>query len=606
LEYDVVLAPGANVNKVRFLVAGANKLALDKSGNLLLSKQNRTLQFLKPLAYQIIDGKKHFLDVHYILSKQQIAFAVASYDKTKSLIIDPRVSYATILGGDGNNESFGIAVDIAGSAYVTGVTTSTNFPTRVAQQSTINGKEDAFVAKLSSTGKNLDYSTYLGGSGTDEGRGIAVDPSGNAYVTGSTNSLNFPTKNPLPPNGKGFDGGKLNAEETNPHLNFVAKAPDAFVVRINPVGNLNFSTYLGGTSGDVGRGIAVDPSGNTYVTGLTLSTDFPTTSNALQQTAPQRSRLSSLLPTAFVSKINTVNSTVVYSTYFGGEASDVGNGIAVDSGNNIYITGTTSSSGFPRNFLSGNRLPQKLKEKFRGGLSAAFVSKINPSAKLKANALVYSIPLAGSKGDSLGTGIALDGGANAYVTGTTSSSDFPTTPGALQSKLGGGSDAFATKISSDGRILFYSTYLGGSGTDEGGGIAVDPAGNAYVTGTTASGNFPTLNPFPANGNFTGVTLIIRMKQSLSPSELVVNLVKNLLNKEKDSFVTELNPDGKTLVYSTLLGASKKDESRGIAVDPLGNAYVTGSIEIPPGSTLEEIKKFFNISPKEAFVIKVAP
>src|SRR5207249_4661118 len=224
-----------------FLVQGADKIALDRSGNLLLSKQHRTLQFLKPLAYQAIDGQKHFLDAHYILSKRQIAFAVASYDKTKPLIIDPRVSYATILGGDGSNESFGIAVDIAGSAYVTGVTTSTNFPTRVALQSTINRKEDAFVAKLSSTGKNLDY-----------------------------------------------------------------------------------STYLGGTSADVGRGIAVDTSVNTYVTGLTLSTDFPTTSNALQQTAPQRSRLSSLLPTAFVSKINTVNSTVVYSTYFGGEASDVG------------------------------------------------------------------------------------------------------------------------------------------------------------------------------------------------------------------------------------------------------------------------------------------
>jgi Bacterial Ig-like domain (group 3)/Beta-propeller repeat len=356
-------------------------------------------------------------------------------------------------------------VDSTGNAYVTGYTESDDFPvTAGAFQTTCNGGSncmsdpDAFVTKISPEGSALVYSTYLGGSNFDVGFGIAVDGAGNAYVTGSTESTDFPTKNPLQST---FGGG----------------IADAFVAEINPAGSaLIYSTYLGGSAADQAFGIALDGAGNAYVAGLTVSIDFPT-KNPLQSTYGGGGY------DAFVSKINAAGSALVYSTYLGGSRPDLAFGIAVDSAGNAYLTGGTNSGDFPvtagafQTTCSGGSSHCK----YRGD---AFVAKINAAG----SALVYSTFLGGS-GNDTGRGIAVDSAGNAYVSGGTSSVNFPTA-GTLQKKSGGGYDTFVSKFNPAGSALVYSTYLGGIENDYNYGVAVDSAGNAYIVGNTGSTNFP--------------------------------------------------------------------------------------------------------------------
>ena len=270
--------------------------------------------------------------------KAVYAFNVPEYDKTRPLIIDPVLVYSTYLGGSGMDGGRGIAVDSSGNVYVTGVTWSTNFPTQNAYQGTYGGNGDAFVTKLNPSG-SLVYSTYLGGSDWDEGYGIAVDSSGNAYVAGWTKSTGFPTQNAFQ---RTFGGGIL----------------DAFVTKLNPSGSLVYSTYLGGSRADWGNGIAVDSSGNACVTGVTGSTNFPT-QNAFQRTFGGNGD-------AFVTQLNPSGS-LVYSTYLGGSGGDVGVGIAVDSSGNAYVTGDTESTGFPT---------QNAFQRTFGGGWDAFVTKL--------------------------------------------------------------------------------------------------------------------------------------------------------------------------------------------------------------------------------------
>ena len=368
--------------------------------------------------------------------------------------------YSTYLGGTSYDTGTGIAVDTAGNAYVTGTTGSADFPTTLgAYQTTYGGYDDAFVTKLNPTGTALVYSTYLGGTSYDTGTGIAVDTAGNAYVTGTTGSADFPTT--------------LGAYQTTYGGN-----GDAFVTKLNPTGTaLVYSTYLGGTSDDVGYGIAVDTAGNAYVTGYTTSYTtspyFPTTAGAYQTS------FGGGYDDAFVTKLNPTGTALVYSTYLGGTSDDVGYGIAVDTAGDAYVAGYTTSP-FPTTAGA-------YQTTFGGGYDDAFVTKLNPTG----TALVYSTYLGGTSYDT-GTGIAVDTAGNAYVTGTTGSADFPTTLGAYQTTYGGNGDAFVTKLNPMGTALVYSTYLGGTGNEVGYGIAVDTAGNAYVTGfTTSTTDFPT-------------------------------------------------------------------------------------------------------------------
>jgi beta-propeller repeat-containing protein len=516
LEYDFVVAPGSNPGAIALEFPGTPRIEVEAAtGDLLLGVGEKTVRQHKPVAYQEINGARREIEGRYaIRSGGRVGFEVGEYDARSALIIDPVLVYSTFLGGNGTGENEvarSIAVDSSGNAYVAGYTDSTDFPIANAVQGTQAGAIDVFVSKLNAAGSGLVYSTYLGGNAFDGCYGIAVDSAGNVYLAGSTLSSNFPTVNPV--------------QATRGSNN----SPDAFVAKLNAAGSaLVYSTYLGGSNFDGASGIAVDSSGNAYVTGGTGSTNFPT-ANALQ------SALSS--PTdadAFITKFNAAGSALVYSTYLGGIGEDHANSIAVDSTGSVYVAGYTYSTDFP----TANAI-----QAARAGDRDAFVTKVNAAG----SALVYSTYLGGSDMD-YANGIAVDSAGSAYVTGATFSTNFPTA-NAMQNILGGQSDAFVTKLNAAGSALVYSTYLGGNGYDIGTGIALDGARNAYVIGWTVSTNFPTVNAFQSAIGHVDFD---------------------------DVFVTKLNAAGSALVYSSYLGGTDYDNGFGIAVDSAGNAYLTGS------------------------------
>jgi hypothetical protein len=320
LEYDFVVAPGADPRRIQLGISGARRISCNEDGNLVLTMDEGEILWHKPVVYQKHGGTRQEIATHYAINaKNRVRFEVGDYDSRRPLFIDPLI-YSTYLGGSAYDYGSGIAVDGAGHAYVTGWTTSANFPTMNPLQPASGGLY-VFVAKLNPAGSALVYSTYLGG-GADEGGGIAVDSSGNAYVTGLTESTDFPTMNPLQPS---FGG-----------------VSDAFVAKLNPTGSaLVYSTYLGGSGIDNGTGISVDNSGNAYVTGYTFSANFPLM-NPLQATPGGGG-----YGDAFVAKLDSTGSALVYSTYLGGSGDDYGAGIAVDSPGNAYVTGSTDSNDFP-------------------------------------------------------------------------------------------------------------------------------------------------------------------------------------------------------------------------------------------------------------------
>lgn len=520
LEYDFRLAPGAKPRAIRLALAGVSALGIDGAGNLVLHTPAGLVRQSKPVVYQQIGGHRRAVAGRYVLrGASEVGFAIGRHDARRPLVIDPVLGYSTLLGGTGDDLGQAIAVDAAGNTYIAGVTASNNFPLHSAAQvrnGSGAGNEDAFVAKLSAGGRTLLYSTYLGGSDQDAGSGIAVDGVGNAYVSGYTDSTNFPVSHAV----QVRSGG----------------GSDAFVAMLNPAGNaLVYSTYLGGNQDDEGNAIAVDSAGDAYITGATdsISGTFPLR-NAVQSSCVGCA-LHAQTGDAFVTKLSARGAVLLYSTYLGGRGDDRGNGIAVDATHNIFVTGTTMSPDFPATtLLQGSA----------GGASDAFVARLNA----RGNKLVYSDLLGGNDQDE-GLAIAVDGARNAYVTGDTSSTNFPTTPGAVHSAYGGGiRDAFAAKINASGTALAYSTLLGGGDDDVGLAIAVDKAGAAYVAGRTDSDNFPT-----------------------TPSALQ----RAYSGGGHDGFLARLNASGRALLYGTLLGGGDDDVATGVAVDGAGNAYLTG-------------------------------
>jgi len=364
--------------------------------------------------------------------------------------------YATYLGGSGNDIAYGIAVDSAGNAYVTGYTSSTDFPTTSGAYRTTyaGGASDTFVVKLNPAGNALVYSTYLGGSGDDTAYAIALDSANEATITGSTNSLDFPTSNGAFQ--ASYGGGLTNA----------------FVTRLNAAGTaLAYSSYLGGSGEDVGYGVAVDSQGVAYVTGYTASANFPTKSGAVQVANAGSYD-------AFVTAVNATGTGQVYSTFLGGSSDDYGVGIAVDSTGNAFVTGYTASTNFPTSVGA-------LQTTNHGGYDA-FVAKLNPTGSV----LTYSTYLGGT-GDDFSQAIAVDSSGNAYLTGETSSDDLPLTGNAFQTAIAGTDSAMFAKLNSTGTGLIYSSYLGGSGFDAGYGVAVTANRAAWVAGYTVSSDFPT-------------------------------------------------------------------------------------------------------------------
>ncbi|WP_332760930.1 DUF7948 domain-containing protein [Pseudarthrobacter sp.] len=517
LKYEFHLRPGADPGDIRLGYAGADGLSVGGDGALLVDTPLGALRDSAPTSYQLTDGRQGAVESRYALEGHSYGFALGHYDRTQALVIDPSLAYSTFLGGSADDFGLGVAVDAAGNAYVSGSTSSADFPTTAGAHDTSLSSSDVFVTKLNAAGTGLVYSTYLGGSGSEFGGYVALDGMGNAYVTGTTQSADFPTT--------------VGAHDTS-----LTGFNDVFVTKLNTAGTaLVYSTYLGGTGtavGDQGNGIALDALGSAYVTGMTESADFPTTLGAFDTTLGG-------FRDVFATKLDPTGSALAYSTYLGGSGAEGSGGIVVDAAGSAYVGGLTPSADFPTTLGAFGTT-------FNGGFDA-FVTKLN----LAGTGLVYSTYVGGS-GFEFGTAttrIAIDGTGSAYVTGQTGSTDFPTTAGAFDTSLGGPNDAYVTKLNAAGTGLDYSTYLGGSGSEAGSGVAVDASGSASVTGQTFSADFPT-TAGAFDTTFNGGS--------------------------GDAFVTKLSPTGSSLIDSTYLGGSGSDSGASIAVDAAGNTYVTGT------------------------------
>ena len=530
LECDFIVAPGVDPAVIRLGFTGAQSLSVDAvRGDLVLETAGGTVRWRPPVLYQEIDGVHQPVAGKYVRTgPTEAGFAVAAYDPGRPLIIDPVFAYATYLGGGSGPQGMGIAVDDAGQAYVAGETSAPDFPTTDgALQSVLRGGSadryggnDVYVAKLNAAGTGLVYSTYIGGTGDDWALAIALDSAGCAYVTGQTKSADFPL---TPGAFQTVKGGswdafilKLNADGSallystylggaRDDLGFAiavdtagqahvtgwtlsADFPttpgafqqtsggsyEAFVTKLSAAGTPLYSTYLGGSLADKGYSIALDPAGLAYVTGLTNSPNFPSTTGALR-----------LVKTGVVTNTDTFVTKLdpagfpVYSAIFGGTKDDAGNGIKVDAGGSAYIAGLTASVDFPTT-------PGAFQ--LARGKTDGFAAKLNPAG----SALLYSTHLGGN-GHDTAYGMAIDFTGAAYITGFTYSTNFPVVGAPLQPTYGGAVDAFVIKLNPAGSPLNggYSTYLGGNAFDQGEAIAVDGAGRAYVAGVTASRNFPT-------------------------------------------------------------------------------------------------------------------
>ena len=613
LEYDFSLAPGANPNAIKmsveavrespFAISGSGHqspqqksvhrkaaLQIGPDGDLVIKSDGSELRFHKPVAYQLTINNSHEtstlkrpIEGSYVLqADNQVGFKIGSYDHTQPLIIDPVLSYSTFLGDSGGDFANGIAVDSSGSAYVTGETASADFPVvNPLQGSCANCSLasdtgiDAFVSKLSPDGSALVYSTFLGGNGGDSGTAVAVDAAGNAYVTGATTSTNFPVtpgafQTTLPASTCGIESAPQPCE----HI---------FVAKLNADGSsLDYSTYLGGNGPDFVYGVAVDSSGSAYVTGTTQSSNFPTV-NPIQTGVG-----------FFVTKFNPTGSALVYSTTLGGSAVLQGStstagisasGIAVDSSGNAYVTGGTYTSDFPVTPGAFQTTSEAVCGNAPGPIPCpkVFVFKLNAAG----SALIYSTYLDGN-GDDYSYGVAVDSSGNAYVAGSTGSTEFPTVNPVQEINYGGG-DAFVAKLNATGSALLYSTYLGGTGDDEAYSIAVDPSGNAYVTGYTNSLDFPVVNAIQPT--CTGCY-----------GEIGSGAV----------FVASLDATGSALRYSTYLGGGGEDdqtntlfqEGKSIAADSAGNAYVAGAVTSPEFITANPLQATLH-GPWNAFVAKIS-
>jgi len=464
IEYDFVVKPGGEASDISLEYQDIEETRIDKEGNLVIKMKFGELEHAKPVCYQVIEGERVKVKAEFKnIENNTYGFEVKKYNRDYELIIDPLVLvYSSYLGGSDSDKGSAIAVDSEGAAYVSGWTVSIDFPTKNPIQGSKAEKDDVFITKINSAGDKLIYSTYLGGSVADWCNGIAVDSEGAAYVTGGTESTDFPAKNPI----QGSYGG-------GPY--------DVFITKVNTSGSaLIYSTYLGGSEYEEGMSIAVDSEGAAYVAGYTVSRNFPTQN-------PIQGSYGGGWGDVFITKVNTSGSAIIYSTYLGGSVEDWCNGIAVDSEGAAYVGGYTGSANFP----TQNPIQSSL-----GGVWDAFIAKINASG----SALLYSTYLGGS-GNEGGKGIAVDSEGAAYVGGYTGSANFPT-QNPIQGSYGGGKwDAFITKVNTSGSAIIYSTYLGGSLEDLCNGIAVDSEGAAYVTGGTESVDFPTQNPI--QGSYGG-------------------------------------------------------------------------------------------------------
>lgn len=518
LVQQLILNNEASLDEVALQIDGAEYFKIN-NGNLTITTS--TNQFSIPLIEVVGNGGASVV-IPTIVNNQIISpFKSISTELGKE-ITNAGVSdlvFSSFLGGKDSDIGVDIAINAEGMAYVTGSTFSVDFPTNAGsfQQKSVDARAETFLVKFDQSGSNLIFATYLGGSGDDFSHGLAIDSDGNAYLTGQTNSNNFP-----------FTSG---AFDTGYNDN-----GDVFIAKLNSSGSdLLYSTYLGGNGSDLGQDIALDDDGSVYTTGRTYSSGFPVTAGSFDT-----SYNGGDFGDAFITKINLTNSTIGFSSFLGGSNGDAGFGIAIDPSKAIFVAGETRSSNFPT--ISG-----AFDTDYNGGESDAFIAKFTPSG----SGLSYSTLLGGSLGDTA-NGIAIDKSGSAYITGFTASTDFPTTLGSYDTSYGGGTfDAFISKLNASGSTIDYSTYLGGNLADIGHSITVDKAGSTYVTGDTFSVDFPTTtNAFDTTNN----------------------------DNSRDAFVSKMNSSGTALSYSTYFGGNGQDWGYGVALDSNGATYVTGATQ----------------------------
>jgi uncharacterized protein (TIGR03437 family) len=582
LEYDFVLAPHADPSLIRMSLTGQDSVRVDPSGDLLVSSSAGVIRWKRPEIFQRAGETRRNISGKFVTDgRGNVSFRIGGYDHDRELVIDPTLAYSTFFGSTKNEVARGIALDGAGNIYIAGVTSSADLPTKSAFQPNFGGLTaspfaagDGFVAKFNPSGV-LQYLTYIGGSQDDGVGAIAVDAAGNAYIAGATNSSDFPTVNPFQAQFGGLGG-----------YGTYIRTGDAFVAKINPAGNkLLYSTYLGGRMDDIAFGIAIDSTGAAYVTGATLSQDFP-----LSQGAPQ-SRMKGYggEPTArpccngpvwdpgdaFITKLDPTGSKVVFSTYLGGSLDEVAYTIALDPSNNVYVGGCTLSNDFPTTSGAFQRIWGGTdQQNYFQNTGDGFVTKLNAAG----TAFVYSTYVGGA-GDDCVSAMAVDSLGNAYITGATSTNGLGTTPGVFQRNYAGyfvlpfvveqlWGDAFVGKLNPAGSAFVYLTYLGGSLNDAGTAIAIDSSGDAYVAGWTDSPDFPMAGA-PYQSKMQG--------ESGRYGYRIFG----------DAFVALLNSTGTALLYSTYLGGKSDEGAGGIAIDGMGNVFVTGgtlSTNFPVTST----------------------
>lgn len=526
IEYDMILGPGVDPGKIRYAPEGVRSMRLARNGDLVLALENAKVVQHRPRVYQENNGRRRLLSAHYLIHNDKtVSYEIAGVDHKLPVVIDPTLSYSTYIGSNTVDTVTSVAVDQFGDAYATGSTVF-GFPTKnPAQQNQLG--TDTFVTKFSSTGGSLIYSTILGGSAADSGSAIAIDRFGNAYVAGETESTDFPTT-----------PGAFQSPD--------ADADNGFITKLNPSGSsFAYSLLLGGGDRDAIRGLALDTQHRVYVIGFTCSLNFPV-KNAFQPVTNSQNCANGG-GDAFVTRVNATGTDLDYSTYLDGTISSIGNGIAVNSTFQAYVTGATASPDFP---TTPGAFQRTLKAKVINGFphdtnqDNAFVTKFSADGR----SLVYSSFLGGTAND-VGTAIALDPDGRACVAGNASSPDFPITSNAFQKTKHGFTDVFVTKFQLSGGGLFYSTFLGGSGSDGANSIAVDSFGRAYVAGGTSSANFPVLNPIQAH-----------------------------LGGSQDAFVTKLSATGNALFFSTYLGGTAADVANSIRLDSAGNAFIGGATD----------------------------
>jgi len=600
LEYDFRLAAGADASKIRIAFDGAQNLSIDAEGNLVLKTSGGEIVQNPPVIYQENEnGRQSIAGCYVFRGEHEVGFEVSAYDRSKPLVIDPQLLYATYLGGGDIDVANGIAVDSGGNAYVAGKTTSVNFPvTSVVDSNASPPLTTAFITKLNAAGTGTIYSTIIGdGSGFiigddfvgTQANAIAVTSDGKACITGNNDNSGKASDFPVTSNAYQKSGLCLYGV-----CSFTPdRVTDAFVTVLNPQGNgLFYSTFFGGGAlqagasnrgSDAGEAITVDSASRVYITGLTASNNLPT-KNAFQNSRQSSGEGTDAFIAVFDPALSNGNDTLLYSSFLGGTGDDIGKGIAVDGSRNAYVVGSTASADLDTKAPAGQALPP-LRPFFQGGSTDAFVAKIDTTVS-GASSLTYLTYFGGS-GTDRAEAVAVDSAQRAYITGASNSSSasFPLLNAFDSTQTNG--EAFIAKLNADGTALFYSSFLGGnngntsSDGEEGLGIAIDSAANAYVTGRTTSGaSFPlgaVAPPFPAN--LQGTAFVAKIQASLS------------------------NSTTPKLLYSTTFGGNGTS-ARAVALDPKGNVYLAGSTTGSLPTTTGAFQTAFNGGSTDGFVAKI--